>query len=112
MVVSNSVDIHGYADDHVVKRNLITDTREEAKAGGNNIIINWPLYSAFFKIVQMCSDLQNCLTDIMVGMVNKRLKMSDSEREFIYYGSRQQINKCKTQSTDVNSVTVHTKNIY
>jgi hypothetical protein len=85
-VVPHSLDIHGYADDHAVKISFIADSGEEANA---------------------VSELESCLSDIKIWMDNNRLKMNDTKTEFICYGSRQQLGKCKTQSIDVNSITVH-----
>ena len=65
-VASNSIDNHGYANGHVVKRIFIDDMREEANA---------------------VRELESCLTDIKVWMDNNKLKMNYPKTEFICYGS-------------------------
>ena len=61
-VVPNSIDIHRYADDLVVKRSFTADTREEANA---------------------VNELERCLTDTTVWMDNNRLKLNDTRTEVI-----------------------------
>ena len=85
-VVDNGTDLHGYADDHVLKRPF--------KAGvGNSEVDN-------------IQSLEINATIIQEWMDANRLKMNASKTEFVIFGYRSQLAKCVSNKINVNGVDV------
>ena len=83
-VIDESLGIHGFADDHVVKKDFEMGPEESDTIG---------LIEEIAKLINMWMD-------------KNRLKMNQSKTEFIIFGSRQQVKKCVSDSLDVNGVRV------
>ena len=87
-VIPQTIDIHGYADDHGIKSKFkAKDDNNEAEP-------------------ETIQGLESCLEDVKVWMDENRLKMNSSKTEFILFGSRGQLQKCTTDSINVNCVEV------
>ena len=82
-IVPEDVCLNGFADDHSLKRSFKADDR---KAEHTSI-----------------SALQNCLKNVKIWMDENRLWMNDGKTEFIMFGAKTQLPKCKTTSIDVNN---------
>ena len=76
--------LHGFADDHSVKKSFHTDKKNRNLEG---------------KTIQ---DLEESVVKIKHWMDINWLKMNDGKTEFILYGSREQLLKCETTSINVN----------
>ena len=85
-IVPENVGLNGFADDHSLKRSFKADDR---KAEQTTI-----------------STLQNCLMNVKILMDENRLWMNDGKTEFIMFGAKKQLDKCKTTSIDVNNTVV------
>ena len=82
LVVDKSINIHGYADDHALKKAFfITSTTAENKA------INL---------------LENNAIQIKTWMDMNRLQMNPTKTEFIIIGSRQHLKKLSTNVININ----------
>ena len=81
-----SISLYGYADDHAIVDHFRADDRVEERQCINNI--------------------QSCMTKIKRWMDCNRLKMNDTKTEFIQFGSKRQLQKCSTDSIDVNDAVV------
>ncbi len=81
-VVPQSINIHGYADDHAVKKRFRPIASEEL--------------GTVEEIIECC------LAKIKIWMDSNRLKMNDAKTEFIYFGSPKQLQKCLTVNITVN----------
>ena len=90
-VVPDDVGLNGFADEHSLKRSFKADDR---KAGQSTI-----------------SALQNCLMNVKTWMDENRLKMNDGKTEFIMFGAKKQLAKCKTTSIDVNKTVVNNSEV-
>ena len=90
-VVDSSIQIHGYADDHAIKRSFQAGTSEE---------------------YQTISALQNCASEVKSWMDINRLKMNSSKTEFIMIGSRQQLLKCNTENINITGDIIPRKPIF
>ena len=90
-VVPDDVGLNGFADDHSLKRSFKVDDR---KAEQTTI-----------------SALQNCLMNVKTWMDENRLKMNDGKTEFIMFGAKKQLAKCKTTSIDVNKTVVNNSEV-
>ena len=88
-VKDESLGIHGFADDHVVNKDFETGPEESDTFGSDTI----GLIEENAKLINMWMD-------------KNRLKMNQSKTEFIIFGSCQQVNKCVSDSLDVNGVRV------
>ena len=53
----------------------------------------------------MC-ELEKCATDLKVWMNENRLKMNKNKTEFILFGSKPQLDKCKTKTLNVNNMEI------
>ena len=82
--VDNSLGIHGFADDHAVKKDFTIGREEQTTI---NLI-------------------ETNATSINTWMDKNRLKMNQSKTEFIIFGSSQQLQKCETKSLNVNGTEV------
>ena len=80
IVVLSGNEIHGFADDHVIKKSFTVDTNNEEMS---------------------IRALENCLVITGKWMNENRLKMNTSKIEIILIGSRQKISKCNTSSINV-----------
>ena len=87
-VVPPPIDIHGCADDHVVKDKF------RAKCKNSKIEL-----STIHK-------LEQCLDSIKTWMDLNQLKMNSSKTEFILLGSKWQLQKCMTNSINANGADV------
>ena len=83
-VVPSTIEIHGYADDHALKKS--SRARSEEKT--------------------TISVLEGADGAIKTWMDHNCLKMNDFKTEFIMYGSRQQLSKINTSNIDLNGVTI------
>ena len=86
-VVPDNVGLNGFADDHSLKRSFKADDRKAEQS--------------------IISALQNCLVNVKTLMDENRLKMNDGKTEFIMFGAKKQLAKCKTTSIDVNKTVVN-----
>ena len=86
--IGDTIDIHGYVEDHGIKSKF--------KAKGNNNETE----------LETIHGLESCLEDVKVWMDENQLKMNSSKTEFILFGSRGQLQKCTTNSINVNGVEV------
>ena len=84
-VVKPPLQLHGFADDHRVKKSFKPGTQEE------RLVI---------------SNLKNCTGEIKLWMDENRLHMNSSKTELLLVGSRQQLSRCTTESIQVNGETV------
>ena len=77
---------HGFADDHTVGNKFKpADCSDEAR----------------------CMDeLEKCATDLKIWMNENRLKMNNNKTKFIIFGSKPQLDKCKTKTLNVNDTEI------
>ena len=87
-VILPPLDIHAYADDHGVKGKF------RAEWNDNKIEL------------ATVQKLESCLDSIKTWMDINQLKMNSSKNEFILFGSKWQLQKCTTNSINVNGVEV------
>ena len=80
-VIPEGIDLNGFADDHNVK---------EAFKAGNKVDEE-----------EVISDLEMCITRINNWVNVNRLKMNTDKMEFILFGSRYHLPKCKTRSINI-----------
>ena len=81
-IIPKDLTLSGFADDHSVRRTFMADScNDEAET---NIT------------------LENCMLKIKSWMDSMRLKMNPNKTEFIYFGSKQQLKKCKIESLKVS----------
>ena len=90
-VVPGDVGLNGFADDHSLKRSFKVDDRKAEQA--------------------IIFALQNCLMNVKTWMGENRLKMNDGKTEFIMFGAKKQLAKCKTTSIDVNKTLVNNNEV-
>ena len=76
------IDLHGFADDHVMKKDFLA-----SKCNEDNTI----------------HQLQDCCVRVKNWMDHNRLKMNSDKTEFILIGSKQQLQKCYTKQININS---------
>ena len=81
-VVPDTVDIHGYADDHALKQSFHGSSRDEEN--------------------ESIHRLEHTITDIKDWMDENRLKMNSDKTEFILMGSKQQLQKSITSDININ----------
>ena len=81
--VPRSIDLHGFADDHVMKKDFLASKCNEE----DNTI----------------HQLQDCCMGVKNWMDHNRLKMNSDKTEFILIGSRQQLQKCHSKQININS---------
>ena len=81
--VPRSIDLHGFANDHVMKKAfLASKCNEEDKT---------------------IHQLQDCCMRVKNWMDHNRLKMNSDKTEFILIGSKQQLQKCHSKQININS---------
>ena len=51
-------------------------------------------------------ELEKCVADLKVWMNENRLKMNNDKTEFILFGSKPQLDKCKTKTLNVNNTEI------
>jgi hypothetical protein len=84
--VPQTVDLHGYADDHAMKLTFNPNDRlDECTA---------------------IKHLESCAQQVNRWMSENRLKMNPSKTEFVLYASKQQLKKCTTEHLMVCDATV------
>ena len=83
--------LNGFADDHSSKSSFKADDRKAEQS--------------------IISALQNCLMNVKTRMDENRLKMNDGKMEFIMFGVKKQLAKCKTTSIDVNKTVVNNSQV-
>ena len=83
-IVPATVDIHGYADDHALKKAFKASSKTDE--------------------ITSIASLRSVIFDIKSWMDENRLKMNNSKTEFILFGSRQQLAKLTTTTIDINGV--------
>ena len=74
-VIPGDVGLNGFADNHSLKRSFKADNRKAEQT--------------------IISALQNCLMNVKTWMDENRLKMNDGKTEFIMFGAKKQMTKCK-----------------
>ena len=87
-MIPPTIGIHRYVDDHGIKGKF------KAKWNDNDIEL------------ETIQRLESCLGDIKTWMDVNQLKMNSSKPEFILFGSRGQLQKCTTNSINLNDVEV------
>ena len=90
-VVPEEIDLHGFADDHVLKNSFMASSRVDEK--------------------ESISSLESTLVNVKTWMDQNRLKMNDGKTEFMMFASKKQPEKCVTTSIDVNSTIVNCSSI-
>ena len=87
-VVNPPLTLHGFADDHVVGNKFKPyKWNEEERC--------------------MC-ELEEYAADLKVCMNENRLKIHSDKTEFVLFGSRPQLDKCKTKALNVDDTEVNT----
>ena len=81
--VPRSMDLHRFADDHVMKKDFLASKCNEED--------------------NMIHHLQDCCMGVKNWMDHNRLKMNSDKTEFILIGSRQQLQKGHSQQININS---------
>ena len=51
-------------------------------------------------------ELEKCATDLKVWMNENRLKMNNNKTEFILFGSKLQLDKCKIKTLNVDNTEI------
>ena len=85
--VSQNIGIHGYADDHALRKTFSANSRVE-----ENMAIK---------------DMEDSSINIKSWMDANRLKMNGSKTEFIMFGHRKQLQKCITSSINIDGDSVN-----
>ena len=80
-IIPSSIGLYGYADDHALKVNFKAHDRNAEKSCIN--------------------DIENCMCSIKEWMDSNRLKMNSAKTEFILFGNQRQLQKCSTNSINV-----------
>ena len=85
-IVNPPLTLHGFADDHTVGNKFKPgDWADETRC---------------------MEELEKCVTDLKVWMNENRLKMNNNKTEFILFGSKPQLDKCKTKTLNVNNTEI------
>lgn len=87
----STVSIVGYADDHGIYRSF--SPRRHLNESVN------------------MNALQNCIRDIKIWMDHNRLKMNQSKTELIYFGSKQQLDRCQITPMTLDQCSVERSNV-
>ena len=66
-VISSSISLYGYADDHAIVDHFKADNRVEE--------------------LQRINNIENCMVNIKKWMDSNRLKMNDTKTEYIQFGN-------------------------
>ena len=86
-IVLATVDIHGYADDHALKKAFKASSMTDE--------------------ITSIASLRSVIFDIKSWMDENRLKMNNSKTEFILFGYHQQLAKLTTTTIDINGVLIN-----
>ena len=78
--------LHGFADDHVVGNKFKPGEWNEEE--------------------RCMHKMEECAADLKVWMNENRLKMNSDKTEFVLFGSRLQLDKCKTKALNVDDMEV------
>ena len=81
--VPTSIDLIGFADNHVLKKDFMASKGNEEK-------------DTIHQLQDSCSKVKN-------WMDYNRLKMNSNKTEFILIGSKQQLQKCNTKQININN---------
>ena len=85
-IVNPPLTLHGFADDHTMGNKFKPGvSSEEARC--------------------MC-ELEECAADLKVWMNQNRLKMNNYKTEFILFGSKPQLEKCRTKTLNVDNTEI------
>ena len=82
-VIPSDIDIHGYADDHGIKKSY----QPNDKLGA----------------VYVNADLSQCMNDVNGWMDSNRLKLNNSKTEFAAFASRHHMEKVSDDGIDINN---------
>ena len=85
-IVSDSISLYGYADDHALKNSFKASDRKSESESIRNI--------------------EKCMVQIKSWMDSNRLKMNSTKTEFILFGHKTQLKKCETVNISVVGETV------
>ena len=85
-VVTPSIDLHGFADDHMIKDSFKPISEEECRA---------------------IHTLEQCTSNIKDWMDANRLHMNSAKTEFLLVGSRRQLSNCVSTEINVNGEAVN-----
>ena len=85
-IVGPPLTVHGFADDHTVGNKF--------KPGD------------YSDEVRCMDELEKCVTDLKIWMNENRLKMNNNKTKFIIFGSKPQLDKCKTKILNVNNTEI------
>ena len=85
-IVNPPFTLHGFADDHTVRNKL--------KPG------------AWGEEVRCMYELEKCVADMKVWMNENRHKMNNDKPEFILFGSKSQLDKCKKRTLNVDNTEI------
>ena len=84
-VVTHSIDLHGFANDHMIKDNIKPIPEEECKA---------------------IHTLEQCISDIKDWMDANQLCINNAKTEFLLVGSRRHLSNCVSTEIKVNGEAV------
>ena len=85
-IVNPPLTLHGFADDHVVGNKFKPGEWNEEE--------------------RCMRELEECATNLKVWMNENRLKMNSDKTEFVLFGSRSQLDKCKIKARNVDDTEV------
>ena len=85
-VANPPLTLHGFADDHVVGNKFKPGEWNEEE--------------------RCMHELEECAANLKVWMNENRLKMNSDKTEFVLFGSRSQLDKCKTKALNVDDTEV------
>ena len=86
LVVLEEIDLHGFADDHVLKTSFRSSSRVDER--------------------ESILSLEPTVVNIKTWMEHNMLKMNDGKTKFIMFASKKQLQKCVKTSIGVNRTTV------
>ena len=84
-VVTSSIDLHGFADDHMIKDSFKPISEEEST---------------------VIHSLEQCTSDIKDWMDANRLCMNSAKSDFLLVGSRRPLSNCVSTEINVNQEAV------
>ena len=91
-VIPPTLELNGYADDHSIRKpfkpgNINSNTESDT-----------------------ITTIEECMLKVKGWMDAVRLKLNESKAEFIYFGSRQQLQKCTFDKININNKTIQRSN--
>ena len=81
-IIPDSVAISGFADDHLIRKSFLANSRTHEK--------------------EVINELKSSMKDIKSWMDSMRMKLNSDKTEFILFGYRAQLQKCITEEINVN----------